>query len=113
MKNKPKLFLHGECKVIERECLPEGVKVHEVEGEHLIVADSETTGNHHVVETGEGVTFFHGEGNTLFMVNTEPTLIKCVHADRHDNVPIPAGTWEFGTQMEYDYFADELRSVRD
>jgi hypothetical protein len=113
MSNKPKLFLHGECKIVERTSLPAGAKPKSVEGPHLIVADSETTGNHHVVETGASVQFFDGEGGSVFMVNESPTIVKCVHANRHDSIEIPAGTWEFGSQKEYDYLNQELRNVRD
>jgi hypothetical protein len=41
------------------------------------------------------------------------TQIRCVHADRHDTIAIPAGTYEFGTQQEYDPFAARMRNVAD
>jgi hypothetical protein len=112
MNTKPKMYLHGECKIIQRNALPEGCLPKNVDLPFLIVADSETTGNHHVVETGTGVNFFD-QGGTIWMVNEKPTNVKCVHADRHDTIEIPSGTWEFGTQKEYDYFTEELRNVRD
>lgn len=82
------------------------------EGQYKVVADSEVTGNHHVVDCPPGVTFYEDKG-TLFMENTVPTRIRCVIADRHDAIELEPSTWEFGTQKEYDYIANELVSVRD
>lgn len=108
---KPKVILHGECMVIETR-IPEDAVEFEVEGPYLVVADSETTGNHHVVDRKKGVKFFR-VGERRFMRNTVATKIRCVHKDRHDDVTIAPGEHEFGTQQEFDPFAERLRKVRD
>lgn len=99
--------------MVFRSEIPAGAKPKEVKGEFLIVADSETTGNHHVVDSFKGVNFFEDSGGTIFMQNEKPTKIRCVHTDRHDAIELPAGTWEFGVQQEYDYFTESLQAVRD
>ena len=106
------VILHGECMVFRSE-IPAEAKRKEVKGGVLIVADSETTGNHHVVDSFEGVNFFEDSGGTIFMQNTKPTKIRCVMTNRHDAIDLDPGTWEFGVQQEYDYFTESLRAVRD
>ena len=108
---KKKTILHGEAMITQSE-LPAGAKKIDVNGNHLIIADSETTGNHHVVENAEGCEFYELDG-VRYMKNTEPTSVKCVHASRHDELEIPVGTWEFGSQQEYDYFSQSHQAVRD
>lgn len=93
--------------------LPADVKEKKVDGKYLIVADSETTGNHHVVDNLKGVNFFENAGGTVFMQNTEPTQIRCVIDNRHDAIELEPGTWEFGVQQEYDYYTESLRAVQD
>ena len=80
--------------------------------ETLKIANSETTGNHHLVENIEGCEFYELDG-VRYMKNSNPTNVKCVLTDRHDTFEIPAGTWEFGTQKEYDPFTARMQNVRD
>lgn len=79
---------------------------------YLVIADSETTGNHHVVDASPGVQFFE-KGGKKYMRNTKPTKVRCLHKDRHDEITINPGDWEFGIQQEYDPFAENMRNVRD
>jgi hypothetical protein len=109
MKNK--CILHGEC-IVFRSSLPPNALPTKVEGSYKIVADSEVTGNHHVVDVPAGVTFYEADGVT-FMQNEVPTQIRCIVAERHNSIELEPGTWEFGTQKEYDYIAGELVNVRD
>jgi len=109
---KTKVILHGECMVFPSD-IPEGTSAKKVDGAFVIVADSETTGNHHVVDNKAGVNFFQNGGGTLFMQNSEPTQIRCVMENRHDAIALEPGTWEFGIQQEYDYFTESLQAVRD
>lgn len=92
--------------------IPADAKALKVAGPYLIVADSETTGNHHVIDRKPGVKFFQA-GDRRFMKSTEKTQIRCLHADRHDAITLEPGTYEFGTQQEYDPFAENMRNVRD
>lgn len=110
MKNN-KAILHGEC-IVFRSQIPQTAKTVKVNGPYQIVADSEVTGNHHVVDVPAGVTFYEADGVT-FMQNEVPTQIRCIVAERHNSIELEPGTWEFGTQKEYDYIAGELVNVRD
>ena len=111
--SKEQVILHGECMVFPS-VLPEGAQP--IKPSHVnyhVVAPSETTGNDHVVDTGQGVQFYQSGGGTLLMQNSKPTQIRCLHKDRHDAITLEPGTHEFGSQQEYDYFEEALRNVRD
>lgn len=107
------VILHGEA-MIFGSALPEDViEINPSNKEYHIIADSETTGNHHVVDAVPGVRFFKASGGTMYMQNENETSVRCVIKDRHDAITISPGTWEFGIQQEYDHFAQNLRAVRD
>ena len=119
MKNQKKqtaknniVILHGEAMIVPS-ILPEGLaKIDPSNQNYMVIADSETTGNHHVVDAGEGV-FFYQKGENIYMENTAPTRVRCLHENRHSTIEIPPGCWEFGTQQEYDHLEQEMRKVRD
>lgn len=112
MKNN-EVILHGECMVFATSKLPSKLKKVKNKQSYVIVAPSETTGNHHVVDVGDGVDMYEDANGTLFMESTVDTTIRCVVADRHDAIVIPAGTYQFGSQMEFDPFTARLNKVRD
>ena len=107
----PGVILHGEC-MIFKSAIPKDAKQIQLKGSYLIVADSETTGNHHVVDAKPGVTFFEA-GGKRYMNSKVDTTVRCLHADRHDTIAIPAGTYEFGSQQEYDPFTARMQAVKD
>jgi len=102
--------LHGECLIVQSE-IPSGAKKINPKG-YLKIADSETTGNHHVVDCSEGVEFYELDG-FRYMKNDKTANVRCVHKDRHDTIEIPEGTWMFDSQLEYDYYTESLQRVRD
>jgi hypothetical protein len=106
------VVLHGECMVFLSKVPADAVKMN-IQGNKVIVAPSETTGNHHYVDVKEGVDFFKGINGTLYMVNAVETSINCVSDARHAEIKLPAGTYEFGSQYEYDPFTARLQKVRD
>jgi hypothetical protein len=108
------VILHGESMVFPSKIPKSAKKMDTSDKKYVIVAPSETTGNHHVVDVMEGVTFFEDEKTgTLYMQNEVETNIRCVIASRHSEIKLPAGTYEFGTQQEYDPFEARLKKVRD
>jgi hypothetical protein len=119
MKNKKSIksipvILHGEAMIFPAANLPANAKKIKTTQAHFhIIADSETTGNHHVVDVEDGVEFFMDADGHMFMTNESETQVRCVMENRHGTIPIPPGTWEFGMQQEYDHFAQHLRNVRD
>ncbi|NJO61918.1 MAG: hypothetical protein HC836_27860 [Richelia sp. RM2_1_2] len=115
--NENEIILHGECKVtngvIPAKAEPITTKNNPnlfLNGK-LIVAPSETMGNHHVVEAPNAEFF---KINDLFYVKSEePIHIGCVHENRHDTIELAPGTYEFGSQLEYDPFKARLEKVKD
>ena len=102
---------HGECQIIACQ-IPAAAKRFEVGSKKLKLADSETTGNHHLLDATEGCEFYELDG-VRYMRNPEPATVRCVLPDRHDSVSIPAGEWQFGIAQEYDYLAQAARNVAD
>ena len=113
-KNKnSKAILHGECIITSVAALPaSAVEEKDHKGQHVIIANSEVTGNHHVIDLHPGVTFFKA-GNERFMRNTVETKVRCVVANRHTDIPIAPGVHKIGYQQEYDYFKQAKANVRD
>lgn len=112
-KNKINVIIHGEALIFPSSLPKTAKKISPSNKTYHIIADSETTGNHHVVDAGESVQFYMDEDGTMYMVNEEPTQVRCVLENRHSTIPIDTGVWEFGIQQEYDHFAEHLRQVRD
>ena len=110
--NKPTVILHGEAMLFPSELPADAVEIKPTNSEMHIIADSETTGNHHVVDMVEGTKVFRS-GDRTFIRNTKPTQVRCVHANRHDAITMPPTVWEVSIQVEYNHFEQNLRSVRD
>lgn len=116
MKNKTKqvgVILHGEAMIFPSKLPKKVTKIETTNSQYHIIADSETTGNHHVVDLNDGVTFFKNEGGTMFAVCEKPTQVRCILENRHSTIPLPAGTYEFGIQQEYDHMEQHMRNVKD
>jgi hypothetical protein len=109
---KPTVILHGEAMLFPSELPADAVEIKPTNNAMHIIADSETTGNHHVVDMVEGTKVFRS-GDRTFILNTKPTQVRCVHANRHDAIAMPPTVWEVGIQQEYDHFAQYMRAVRD
>jgi hypothetical protein len=106
------VIIHGECMVFKSKIPANAKKLDNVKN-YLIVAPSETTGNHHVVDNVPGVTFYQDDKGVMYMENETDTQIRCIVADRHDAITIKPGTYEFGSQQEYDPFTARMQKVRD
>jgi hypothetical protein len=116
--SKPIAVVHGEC-FLYKTTLPENAVKGEIKNGRIILANSEVTGNHHVIDCPEvdginvnGVELFFVE-DTKFIKNSKPVDVKCVIADRHSNITLEPGVWELGIAQEYDYFAQAKRNVAD
>lgn len=110
---KVPVILHGEAMIFPSS-LPESAKAIKPSNDRYhIIADSETTGNHHVVDVYDGIQFYVDELNKTYMVNESTTNVRCLIADRHSAIELPPGCYEFGIQQEFDHFAQHLRNVRD
>jgi hypothetical protein len=109
---KSKGIIHGECIIFQSQ-IPEGAELENHNTDSVIVAPSEVTGNHHVIDRPrKGVEFFKS-GAKRFMKNSVPTNVRCVIAERHDAITIPPGQWEIAVQQEFDYHAMRKQNVAD
>ena len=106
-----KCIVHGEAFVSESK-IPQGAVRIDVKEAFKIIANSETTGNHHVIDVKEGVEFFEKDG-VLYLKNEVETDVRCMLTERHDNITLPVGEWEIGIQQEYDPFEARTRRVAD
>jgi hypothetical protein len=110
--NKPTVILHGEAMIFTSNLPDDAVQIEPTNGDFHIIADSETTGNHHVIDIKRGTRFFKS-GDRSFVAVEEPTQVRCVHPARHDAVTLTPGVYETSLQQEYDHFEQNLRNVRD
>lgn len=113
---REEVFLHGEVLIKKQKGrMPQGNIIKPVNGAYK-VADSETTGNHHLLEDIPGLQVIEKDG--MFYVRPDRTLtVKCVDEKRHDIIKLdPCKEDEyylFDKQLEVDHLTDEIRSVRD
>lgn len=112
MNKKTRGYQHGECLITGIESIPSEAKKKIDNSATFKLADSETTGNHHLLEMGPHVSLYEANG-VVFMENSEPATVKCVMESRHDNIEIPAGSWQFGIAREYDYVTESVQRVAD
>lgn len=107
-----KAYFHGEVCLRQINELPQGLVSLKPKSKRYIIADSETTGNHHCIEEKQGVELYEKDG-VLYLKNDVPCKMFCVDASRHDTEVLPAGIWEINRAKEYDYLTEMVRSVAD
>jgi hypothetical protein len=83
--------------------------------EDVKLADSEVTGNDHMLQVVPGVHVWNDEQADKFLVKTDvDTKIYCKIADRHTDLQLFKGkTYEIGKAQEWDHLSRERRNVRD
>lgn len=111
-----RVILHGEAKIVLDAKLPSTARrippSNPEKGYHII-APSETTGNHHVIDAHEGIEFYMDDDGQMFMVAEKPTNVRCVMEHRHGTIPLNPGVYEFGSQKEFNYYKMQKEKVRD
>lgn len=107
-------IFHGEVVVTKVNEMPDGLKKVKLFKEGCYrLADSETTGNHHLLEAKEGVELFEDSTGVLWLKNDVPADVYCAVKGRHDNITLEPGIWEIDRAVEYDYLTDIKRKVSD
>jgi len=106
------VILHGETIITKINSLPKDVIGKKASGKYQIIAESEQSGNHHVIDLVDGVEFYEKDG-TLYLKNEKETQVRCVVNNRHDSVTIEPGIWEIDFQQEYDYLTEQKQRVSD
>lgn len=109
--------LHGEVCIKKRSGLLEsGLRVVEPKNGVYKIADSEVTGNHHLLEEVEGVEMYEKDG--MFYIRPDkPMTVKCVIKERHDEIVLPPCKpdefYEIFPQQEIDHLTEEVRACKD
>lgn len=106
-----KQYSHGEVTIFETNSIPEGAKKITKKGE-IILADSETTGNHHCLQSQEGCEIYEKNG-VFYLKNEVPVKVYCKIENRHDTIELQPSIWEIDKAQEYDYLTMEKRNVAD
>lgn len=109
---KKRMYLHGECIIKEIEFLPKNLTKRN-DKDSIMIAESETVGNEHRIKVKDGIEFYEDENGILYMKNTLPTEVYCIHTERHDTIEIPQGIWEIDKAVEYDYTTRKISVVTD
>ena len=108
------IYTHGEVLLSKAKSLPKGLKkVKLYKDGCYILADSETSGNYHLLEAKEGVELFEDSNGVLWLKNDVPTDVYCAVKERHDNITLEPGIWEIDNAQEYDHLNDISRQVKD
>lgn len=103
---------HGEVNFFNNAQLPNDAQKLTPKNNQYKVADSETTGNFHMVEAKEGVEMYEKDG-VFYLKNEVETDVFCVVEERHDRITLDPGVWEIDAAQEYDYLTQEKRNVAD
>lgn len=107
-------YFHGEITIFKKSALPKGLKqIGKFKGDCYKLADSEQTGNHHLLEAKDGVKLFEDATGVLWLKNDVPVDVYCAVKERHDNITLEPGVWEIDRAQEYDYLTDMKRAVVD
>lgn len=112
-----KIWLHGEVIIKKlKGSIPKGANKIKAVNSVYIIADSETTGNHHLLEEIEGCDLYEKDG-VFYLKTSEIPVVKCVDKKRHDSIALePCEEDEmfvFDKQLEVDHLTDEIRQVAD
>jgi hypothetical protein len=109
-----KTFTHGEVLLMKACELPKGLKKVNLFKEGCYrLADSETSGNFHLLEAKEGVDLFEDSNGVLWLKNDVPCNVYCAIKERHDNITLEPGIWEIDRAQEYDYLTGMNKKVSD
>lgn len=118
-KKKKRHIGHGECNFFEVGGIPSTAKKVKpsqdqiYNGAFFKVANSETTGNHHLVKLTEDVELYEDTDGTLYLRNLNQNEISCVDSKRHDTIELPASTWKLKPSKEVDHLTQMKRNVAD
>lgn len=105
---------HGEVLLMKSDKLPEGLKaVKKFKDNCYKLADSESSGNFHLLEAKDGVELFEDDSGVLWLKNEVPTDVFCALQDRHDTITLESGVWEIDRAQEHDYLTGMVRKVSD
>ena len=98
-------YRQGDVLAERIESIPQDAK--KQEGTRIVLAEGETTGHMHAIES-ETATSFIGQDGTLYLQLDEPATVT--HQE-HADIKLPTGTYRIVHQREYS--PGEIRRVQD
>ena len=102
---------HGEILLMPG-AAPDPASIGSVERTTEALVGHSETGHHHVLECPAAIEVIHADGTYVRLA--EPgTLVQRKEADRHRDLPVPAGLYKVLRKTGYDPFADVRRDVLD
>jgi hypothetical protein len=106
------IHFHGELCIREVNDVPKEASSKQSKGDFKL-ADSENTGNHHMLEVVPGVDIFQWD-EEVYVKNQVDARVYCVLQERHDDLVLPGGkTWKITPAKEWDHIREERRNVLD
>ena len=114
MKKQVRIAKHGEVRIVKEDnAIVTGIEVKSEED--IILADSETTGNHHMLKMIPGVHVFRDDKLDKYFVKADvDTKVYCKLDNRHTDYKLKGGnTYSIYKAREYDHIEKVRRSVRD
>lgn len=107
-----KVYMHGELIFFEVDKIPEGAKEIKTKGDFKL-ADSENTGNHHMLQIHDGVKLF-GFNDEFYTKVEEETKAYCVLESRHTDLVLGSKTtWGIVPAQELDHITGIVRKIQD
>lgn len=108
---------HGEVVIKKvKMSLPKGSKKLNPKNGQYKIADSETTGNFHLLEAKDSVEVYEKDG-ILYAKSNENIKVTCVDKSRHDTQTLEPTTndelFVISPAQEYDHLLQEKRNVAD
>lgn len=110
--NKKQIHFHGEVCIVEVDEIPGEAKELASKGGDLKLADSEVTGNDHMLEINPGVSVFQWNED-FYVKSREETKVYCLLKDRHHDLKLPSGNYKITPAKEFDHLKQEKRRVLD
>ncbi len=109
---------HGEVNLLEVNEIPTTATKINPTADQIIkngfkIANSEATGNHHLVKINDQIEFFEDNDGTLFIRNLQPTTVECVDTKRHDSITLPSSIWKRKVSREIDHLTNIVREIGD
>lgn len=111
-----KTFFHGEVIIIKSGQLPLSSELKKTilfDYNTYKLADSETTGNHHLLEAKDGAELFEDNNGVLWLKNEIPCNVFCAVKGRHNIITLEPGIWKIDKAQEYDYLTEMTRNISD
>jgi hypothetical protein len=103
------LIQQGDVLLKKIKTLPPDVQSVQPDARGFVLAEGEATGHHHTLEAQETTQLYTLDEILYLVVEAEASLTH----QEHDTIQVPPGIYEIGRVREYDYMANEARTVRD